>query len=218
MLKEIVFVPGLAVEVEDARVPSVLASLFPGVEHTFLNGVVSEEDGCRAILPSEQEKQVTKLLKPGCFVISQSLGAIGVVNALRAAKDIGAIHALLIAPPAPRPFDIMLHPHVRDRWLIDNTTQKTTIKSFSHPEGVYVSPAYFEEVAEADMGFHDDLLSLTNKGIVSIIAPDQDWNTAYLGGLYQETHSVRGTHSLVGTGDQDLFTACDDIRRVIGQA
>jgi len=120
MAVEVLLVPGAGAEGTKTSSLVLLKKYFEkviGISSGFFDGVISDSNKQRATTPSEQADQISKLVKPNTVIVSQSLGALGVIESLRdpviRAATAGVV---LIAPPARRPYsDVFLHPALVER-------------------------------------------------------------------------------------------------------
>lgn len=225
MAREALLVPGAGTE--GVKTSSLLlAKKYLGkgrsISGVFIDGVSDKPHQSRATLPSEQAGQIKETITPGAIIIAQSLGALGVIRALRD-PDVKAnvAGAIFIAPPARRPYsDVLLHPVVLDRCdreaPIDGVLRgDVAIKTYSHPEGVLFTEEYRLEVAEHNDDFDEELHALATDGVVKVVRPSRDWNRNYDTHTYPGTIEVEATHSLAGGGAQELFAACRGMLKIV---
>ena len=225
MATEALLVPGAGTEGAQTSSLLLLKTYFgkgQKLPASFVDGVTHEADEPRATLPSEQAEQIAAEASPGVVIVAQSMGALGVMRALRDPEvDAQVAGAIFIAPPARRPYaDVMLHTVILDRCGETRPPDGilrggVSIKTYSHPDGVTFTEEYIEEVREHEDDFDEELRSLAAEGIVKIVCPSRDWNDNYNIDTYPNSMAVEGTHSLAGGGDGELILACRKIWQVI---
>lgn len=176
----------------------------------------------RATTPSEQAEQIAAAVRPNTVIVSQSLGALGVVEALREPVVKALVSGVVIvAPPARRPFtDVLLHPALLERLNVESPESNffgcdVTIRTYSHPEGVALTEAYQDEVAKHNDSFDDELRELAGLGIAKVVRPSRDWNQNYSIATYPGAIEIIGSHSFAGGEPEELLSASQEVYGVV---
>jgi pimeloyl-ACP methyl ester carboxylesterase len=215
MSQEVVIIGGVANKPANLAQFKLLGSLLSESSSLhYINGAHLEDGQLQVTSSTEQFEETDAIVekKPGTdfLIIAHSMGSIAAVKTV--AKHPDRTRGVLIAPPLPSPID--LYYHRRSQAKMQEVDGRRVLPSYSFalgengpsdilpkPANVLMPDSYIDDLVSHSGTFQDEVKSLASKGLLKLVVPKQDWNTAIL----EATTSIPGiisldsTHSLHGS-------------------
>jgi hypothetical protein len=142
--------------------------------------------------------------KESLTLVSHCMGALAAVEFLKQTYSSVDINAQLLSPPLPSPMEAALHPHITSKMCFSESG--IIMNSLSHPDGVEITPQYFDQIGRTCQDFVDDVERLSSEGSLRVVYAHEDWNQKNIVVARELTGSVgvSGHHSLSDIGIEDL--------------